>query len=63
MPVDRIRKTAPKGKGGSGLNKKVGGIPLKWWGVGLIAAIGIGLYLRNRAAASAATRPRAESRR
>ena len=59
MPADQIRKTAPKGaKGkGSGLNKKVGGIPLKWWGVGLVAAIGIGLYLRNRAAASAATSP------
>ena len=42
----------PEGKG-KGLNAKVGGIPVWVIAVGVVAAIGVGLYIRSRSATAA----------
>lgn len=54
--------TAPKRPGKGGIfNTKNGGFPAAVWGVGLILAIGIGLYIKHRAAASTAASPSTSS--
>ena len=44
----------PPGDKGGGLNKKVGGLPVWAWGALVLAAVGLGLYLRSRSGGSTA---------
>lgn len=53
MPAKPTARSSAKGKG-AGLGKKVGPLPKwAWWGVGLGAAVLLGLWLRHRAANAA----------
>ena len=45
----------PEGGKGKGLNAKIGGIPVWVIALGVVAAIGVGLYIRNKSATAATT--------
>jgi len=51
--VAEVPKAKPPEGKGKGLNAKVGGIPIWVIAVGVVAAIGVGLYLRSRSATAA----------
>ena len=56
MPVDVPKTGAPKGAAkGKGLNAKIAGIPVWVIALGVVAAIGVGLYIRNKSATAATT--------
>jgi hypothetical protein len=65
MPEQKPKSSAPRSKqkppakgrkaGGSGFNKKVAGLPIWGWGVLILAAVGIGLYIRHRSGGTTST--------